>query len=169
MTLPQWSRKTMLLNMALFYPMLLLGGYLLWETYIVFFWIYLFMWIGILTLGRYYVCRPCPYCGQDCPSFGFSYLALLFPKSKAEGFNRCAGMIDIVFIFLSLLLPIAVWILSFFGKIAAFSTIKHILIAAYLILAAVVVTVHQVTGCSKCEIAECQASKAAKEKKMPVK
>ena len=75
--LAPWPRSVMLLNIALGLASLLLGGYILWQTSPPFFWPYLAVWIGVLTVGRYFVCRSCPYYGQDCPTYGWGHLARL--------------------------------------------------------------------------------------------
>ena len=52
-----WSRRTMLLNSLLFYPAVFLGGYVLWGKSAVMFWVYAAVWLGVIVLGRYFVCR----------------------------------------------------------------------------------------------------------------
>ena len=159
----RWARKTMLLNMALMYSLVLFGGYVLWGNARIVFWIYVMTWIGILTIGRYYVCRPCRYYGQDCPSFGFSHLARILPKGQGKGFSRMAVIIDTSVIVASLLLPMTVWVIGIFSRVVPFDRTDHALMGAYLLLFVVMSKVHSVTGCGKCDIAECPMSKAAKE------
>jgi len=67
-----WSRKTMLLNALLFWPSVFLGGYVLWVKSAAMFWVYIAIWLGVVVIGRYFVCRRCKYYGMDCPTFGFS-------------------------------------------------------------------------------------------------
>jgi hypothetical protein len=168
-TLPRWSRKVMLLNISLMLPLVLLGGYILWQTTHLIFWLYLSIWLGILTVGRYYICHRCPYYGQDCPTYGWGHLARVFPKDDTRGFNTRGAMIDYAIIVTSLLLPVVAWLLSFFDVVADFGTVEHVLIGIYLVLAIAVALVHDVTGCGKCELEECPMSKAAKEKKKAVR
>ena len=165
MSYPIWSRKVMFLNSALLYLLVLLGGCILFVKSLPTFWVYLFIWISILTMGRYYVCRPCPYYGQDCPSFGFGHLARIFPKDDKSAFSARACIIDIIAIGVSLSLPVVVWVLSLVGKSAVFDAMWHVLMGVYIVWTVAMVTVHEITGCRKCEIAECPTSRAAKERK----
>jgi hypothetical protein len=156
----------MLLNLALWLPSLLLGCYILWQTTLLFFGLYLAAWVAILTVGRYFVCRTCPYYGQDCPSYGWGHLArLMFRRDETKGFNSRACVIDFAANVVAILLPVLAWVLSFFGRIADFGTTEHILAGIYLVLVISAFLVHQTTGCSKCELEECPFSKAAQEKK----
>ena len=168
MPLPSWSRKVMLVNSAFLYPLILLGGYILYTKSLMLFSFYLLIWAGILTIGRYYVCRRCPYYGQDCPSFSFGHLARVFRRDENARFSARACMIDIAAIGASLLLPPLAWVLSFFEIVGDFSVAEHVLIGLYIMLAIAMVIVHEITGCSKCEIAECPTSKAAKARKRTV-
>lgn len=156
-----WTHNEMLLNVALMYPLVFLGGYILWEKARPIFWAYMLTWFGILTVGRYFVCRPCPYYGQDCPSFGFGHLARIFPESKTKGFNRRAGIIDTSVIVASLLIPIVLWILGIFTRIVSLSVTDHIVMGVYLGVFITMGLVHD-AGCRKCDIAECPMSKAPK-------
>jgi hypothetical protein len=75
-----WPRQTTLLNSLLFYSAVALGGYVLWGKAALMSWVYAAVWLGVIMLGRYFVCRRCQYYGVDCPSFGYSYLARMFKK-----------------------------------------------------------------------------------------
>lgn len=165
MTLPSWSRKVMLLNIAFLYPLVFLGGYILWQKAQPIFWLYLLIFICILTVDRYFICCPCPYYGKDCPSFGFSYLARIFPKDETRGFNARACMIEFAIFGVLLLLPAIVWVSSFFGRAAAFSTMEHVLVGIFISMVILMEVVHERTGCSKCEIEKCPMSKVARGKK----
>ena len=89
----------------------------------------------------------------------------MFPKDEKGEFSARACIIDIIAIGVSLALPVVVWVLSLFGKLAAFSTLWHVLMGVYIVWIIAMVTVHEVTGCRKCEIVECPTSRAAKQRK----
>ncbi len=74
-----------------------------------------------------------------------------------------AVIIDTSVIVASLLLPMTVWVIGIFSRIVPFDKGDHALMGAYLLLFVVMSRVHSVTGCGKCDIAECPMSKAAKE------
>jgi len=164
--LPRWPRRVMLLNLALWLSSVVLGSYILWQTTLLFFCLYLAVLIGILTVGRYFVCRTCPYYGQDCPTYGWGHLArFVFRRDETRGFNNRAAVIDFAAILAGALLPVIAWAIGFSGKVADFGTTEHILMGIYLLLVISAFLVHQTTGCSKCELEECPFSKAAQEKK----
>lgn len=159
-----WSRNTMLLNSLVFYPMVFLGGYVLWGKSSVIFWIYSAIWIGIFTLGRYLVCRRCKYYGMDCPTFGFSHIARIFRRDESKGFNGRGCEVDIVAHLLVLFLPILAWIFSAFDIVVSqYGIANHALMGAYVVLVLSMMAVHNATGCSRCDIIECRFSKAAKQ------
>ena len=161
-----WSRKTMLLNALLFWPTVFLGGYVLWGKSSAIFWIYTAIWIGIFTLGRYFVCRRCKYYGTDCPTFGFSHIARIFRRDESKGFNGRGCEIDIVAHLLVMLLPFLAWIFGFFDIVVSkYSSTDHILTGVYVTLGLLMMCVHNATGCNKCDIAECRMSKAARDRK----
>ena len=156
----------MLLNISISVPSLLLGGYILWQTTQLLFWVYLAAWIGILTIGRYFVCRTCPYYGEGCPTYGWGHLArMMFRRDETRGFNGPAAVIDFATILVVALLPLAAWVIGFTGKIADFGTTEHILVGLFAALVIAGFLVHQRTGCSKCELQECPFSGAARGKK----
>jgi len=160
--LAPWPRSVMLLNIALGLASLLLGGYILWQTSPPFFWPYLAVWIGVLTVGRYFVCRSCPYYGQDCPTYGWGHLArLMYRRDETRGFNSRAATIEFGVILVTDLLPVIAWATSLSGQVAEFGRTEHILTGAYLALAVAGLLVHQRTGCAKCELEECPFSGAA--------
>jgi hypothetical protein len=161
-----WSRRTVVLNSLLLYSTALLGAYVLWENSSVVFWLYVSFWVGVLTVGRYFVCRRCSYYGKDCPSFGFSYIVRIFPKDRTGTFSWPACALDISAITLILIMPIIVWILSVFEIVPNYSIINHALMGLYVALTLAMLGFHSVTGCNKCDIAECRLSKAAKERKV---
>jgi len=161
-----WSRRTMLLNSLLFYPAVFLGGYVLWGKSAVMFWVYAAVWLGVIVLGRYLVCRRCKYYGVDCPSFGYSYLARMFKKDETKGFSGLACHIDAFVQMLVMFLPVLAWILGAFDiAVAKYKTADHILTGVYVTLAVVMLGVHSATGCNRCDIAECRLSKAARQPK----
>jgi hypothetical protein len=156
----------MLLNALLFWPMVFLGGYVLWGKSAVIFWIYTAVWLGILTLGRYFVCRRCKYYGTDCPTFGFSHIARIFRRDESKGFNGRACEIDALVQMLVMLLPILAWIFSAFDIVVSkYGTTDHIIMGVYVTLGLLMMAAHSANGCSKCDIVECRLSKAAKERK----
>ena len=159
-----WSRKTMLLNSLLFWPMVFIGGYVLWGKSAAMFWVYAVVWLGVIVLGRYFVCRNCKYYGMDCPTFGYSYLARMFKKDESKPFNGRACDIDILAQMLVMLLPILAWIFSAGGVVVSkYGTVDHALMGVYIALGFMMLGAHSSTGCNKCDIAECRMSKAAKE------
>ena len=160
--LAPWPRRVMLLNIALGLASLLLGGYILWQTSLPFFWLYVGVWIGILTVGRYFVCRSCPYYGQDCPTYGWGHLTrAMYRRDETRGFNSRAATIEFGVIFVADLLPVIAWGISFSGQIAEFGRTEHMLTGGYLALAVAGLLVHQRTGCARCELKGCPFSGAA--------
>jgi|GEM_PF-2564785 len=165
-----WPRKTMLLNALLFWPAVFLGGYVLWGKSVALFWVYVAVWLGVIVLGRYFVCRSCKYYGTDCPTFGYSYLVRIFKKDESQPFNGRACELDALIQMLVMLLPVLAWIFSAFNIVVSqYKTVDHILMGVYVALGILMLGAHSVTGCSKCDIAECRLSKAAKEHKSKAK
>ena len=161
-----WSRQTMLLNSLLFYPAVLLGGYVLWGKSAVMFSVYVAVWLGVIVLGRYFVCRRCQYYGADCPTFGYSYLARMFKKDETKPFSGLACHIDILVQVLVMLLPVLAWILGGLHVVVPrYDTIDHVLTGTYVALAVLMLGVHSATGCNRCDIAECRLSRAARDRK----
>ena len=161
-----WPRRVMLLNIALGLAALLLGGYILWQTSRLFFWLCLGIWITILTVGRYFVCRTCPYYGQDCPTYGWGHLArLMYRRDETRGFNSRAAAIEFGVLLVAALLPVIAWAISFSGQIAEFGRTEHILMGGYLALALAGLLVHERAGCARCELEECPFSGAAQKKR----
>jgi hypothetical protein len=161
-----WSRRTMLLNSLLFYPAVFLGGYVLWGKSAIMFWVYAAVWLAVIVLGRYFVCRRCKYYGVDCPSFGYSYLARMFRKDETKPFSGLACHIDIFVQVLVMLLPVLAWIFGAFDIVVSrYDTIDHVLMGTYVALALSMLGVHTAAGCNRCDIAECRLSKAARESK----
>ncbi len=159
-----WSRKTMMLNALLFWPTVFLGGYVLWGKSTAMFWTYGAVWLGVVVLGRYFVCRRCKYYGVDCPTFGYSYLARMFKTDVSKPFSGRACHIDAIVQMLVMLLPFLAWILGFFDIVVSkYSNTDHILTGVYVTLGLLMMCVHNATGCNRCDIAECCLSKAAKE------
>ena len=113
----------MLLNSLLFYPAVFLGGYVLWGKSAVMFWVYAAVWLGVIVLGRYFVCRRCQYYGVACPSFGYSYLARIFKKDESKPFSGLACHIDAFVQMLVMLLPVLAWILGAFD--IAVAEVRH--------------------------------------------
>ena len=161
-----WSRRTMLLNSLLFYPAVLLGGYVLWGKSLVIFSVYVAVWLGVIVLGRYFVCRHCKYYGVDCPTFGYSHLARMFKKDETKPFSGLACHIDILVQVLVMLLPVLAWILGGLHVVVPrYDTSDHVLTGIYVTLAVSMLGVYTATGCNRCDIAECRLSKAARESK----
>lgn len=150
-----FSYRIMLLNMALFYPALILGGYLLWGKSMPLFILYAAGLAATLMIGRYVVCRPCPYYGKPCPSFGFSYLAKIFPKARDRSFNGTAAAAETRIITLFLLMPIVPMALSWFGLAEAYMVYEYILMFVYVSLVFATDVVHKETGCNKCPVEAC--------------
>jgi hypothetical protein len=164
--LAPWPRGVMLLNIALGLASSLLAAYILWQTSRAFFWGYVGVWIVILTVGRYFVCRTCPYYGQDCPTYGWGHLArFMYRRDETRGFNSRAAAIEFGAVFVTQLLPVIAWAVSFTGEVAEFGRTEHILMGGYLALAVAGLLVHQGTGCARCEVAECPFSGAAQKRR----
>ena len=162
MSLRKISISTMLLNAILFWSSLFLGGYLLWvKSFPIFLAYSIILTVTIIT-HRYFICKSCFYYGKPCPSFGFSYLARIFPKAEDKPFNGKAAVRETYIILGCLLLPILALILSFTSVVDSYSLLEYILTGVFLILALSADTVHKKTGCSKCEIEGCPLSMAAK-------
>ncbi len=159
MALPTYSHKTMTLNILLFYSTLTLGGYLLANKSLILFILYTATLTITLIVGRYFVCTPCHYYGKPCPSFGFSYLALIFPKAENKPFSGRAALIETTIIGACLILPVLSWIFSWIGLIKPYSMPEHFLMAIYIVLLISMSLVHKRTGCDKCEIKDCPLSK----------
>lgn len=158
-----WPRKTMLLNALLFWPAVFLGGYVLWDKSAAMFWAYVAIWLGIIVLGRYFVCRRCKYYGVDCPTFGYSYLARMFKKDESKPFSGRACHIDALVQMLVMLLPILAWIFSACDIVVSeYGTVDHALTGEYVALGLLMLGAHSATGCSRCDIAECRMSRAAR-------
>lgn len=168
MTIQPWPRKSMLLTAPFMYATIPLGGYLLWDKSLIMFGIYVATWIGILTIGRHFVCRPCPHYGKDCPT-GFGHVVRIFPKDTTRKFSGRACIIDVLIIEAALLTPVVIWILSFFNTIDDFSTAEHVLMGVYLALFLGFSTAHEVNGCSKCEQENCPASRVSRERRKKLK
>ena len=155
-----------MLNTALGLASLLLGAYILWRTSLPLFWPYLAVWAGILTVGRYFVCRSCPYYGQDCPTYGWGHLThLMYRRDDTRGFNGRAATIEFGVVFVADLLPVIAWIASLSGQVAEFGRTEHILAGGYVALAVAGLLVHQRTGCARCELEGCPFSGAAHAKR----
>lgn len=159
MALPTYSYKTMIINILLFYPTLILGGYLLFGKSIAIFIVYLSTLILTITIGRYVICRACHYYGKPCPSFGFSYLAKIFPKDIESSFNGRSALIETWIIGVCLMLPLLSVILSWFQVIGAYSLIEYIMMGIYITLVFSMSLVHKITGCDICEIEDCPLSR----------
>lgn len=161
-----WSRKTMLLSSLLVYPAVLLGGYVLWGKSAIMFWVYAAVWLGVIVLGRYFVCRRCKYYGVDCPTFGYSYIACMFKKDESKPFSGRACHIDILVQMIVMFLPVLAWILGAFDIVVPkYDTADHILMGIYVTLIVLTLYVHSTAGCSRCDIAECRMSRASRELK----
>ena len=156
----------MLLNSLLFYPAVFLGGYVLWSKSAAMFWVYAAVWLGVIVLGRYFVCRRCQYYGADCPTFGYSYMARIFKKDESKPFSGLACHIDVFVQMLVMLLPVLAWILGGLHVVVPrYDTIDHVLTGTYVALAVSMLGVYTATGCSRCDIAECRLSRAARDLK----
>lgn len=159
-----WPRKSLVLTAPLMYAAIPLGGYLLWGKSLVAFIVYAAIWAGVLTIGRYFVCRRCAHYGKDCPT-GFGYAVRIFPKDTAREFSGRACMIDVLFIEAAFLAPPIIWILSFVNTIDSFSTTGHVLMVIYLALFLGFATAHEVNGCGRCVQGKCPASRASRERR----
>lgn len=168
MTVQPWPRKSMLLTAPFMYATIALGGYLLWDKSLIFFGIYMATWIGILTIGRHFVCRPCPHYGEDCPT-GFGHIVRMYPKDTTREFSGKACITDVLAIEVALFIPIVIWILSFVNIVDDFNTLEHVLMAVYLVLFSSFSTAHTVYGCNKCQQENCPASGVSRERKKKAK
>lgn len=162
MMLPNISIKTMVLNSVLFWPGLVLGGYLLWVKSTPLFLVYLIILIATIVAHRYIICKSCFYYGKPCPSFGFSYLAQLFPKTEDKPFNGKAAVIETYIITACALVPILSLVLSWAGLMDSYSLLEYILIGIYVVLVLSASMVHKRTGCNKCQIEDCPLSMVSK-------
>lgn len=162
MKLPNISIKTMIFNTVLFWPSFVLGGYLLWGKSTPLFLVYTIILTVTIITHRYIICRSCFYYGKPCPSFGFSYLAQVFPKAEDRPFNGKAALIETYIITVCALLPILSLILSWAGVINSYSLLEHILTGIFVVLVLSMDIVHKRTGCNKCEIKDCPLSTASK-------
>lgn len=160
--MPDFSTKTMILNAIVFYSATILGGYILWIKSLPIFLAYSIILIVTVIVCRYFVCSPCFYYGKPCPSFGFSYLAKLFPKAKDKPFNGKAAVIESGIIIVCWLLPVLLLVLSWTGVIDSYSLLEYVLMGIYVALLLGVYGVHQITGCNKCKIKDCPISKSSK-------
>jgi len=67
---------------------------------------------------------------------------------------------------LAVFLPILAWIFSAFDVVVSqYGIVDHALMGVYVVLSLLIMVVHNATGCSRCDIAECRVSRAAKELK----
>ena len=164
MNIRPWPRKSMLLTAPFMYAAIPLGGYLLWDKSLIMFIVYVLIWVGIFTVGRHFVCRPCPHYGKDCPT-GFGHIVRMFPKDTSRKFSGRACISDVLVIEAAFLIPAVIWILSFFNTIDDFSTIEHVLMGIYLALFLSFAAAHEVNGCSKCQQENCPASGVSREKR----
>ena len=168
MTIQPWPRKSMLLTAPFMYATIPLGGYLLWYKSLVIFGIYIATWIGILIIGRHLVCRACPHYGEDCPT-GFGHIVRMFPKETTKEFSGFACIADVLVIEAAFIIPVVIWILSFFNTIDDFSTLEHVLMGLYLALFFGFSAAHTVNGCNKCQLENCPASGVSRERKKKLK
>ena len=160
--MPNFSTKTIVLNAIAFYLATFLGGYLLWIKSLPIFLAYSIILIVTIIGFRYLVCSPCYYYGKPCPSYGFSYLARIFPKAEDKPFNSTAAVIETGIIILCWLLPILILILSWTCVIDSYSLLEYVLTGIYVTLLLGVTLVHLITGCNKCEIQDCPINKLSK-------
>jgi hypothetical protein len=164
MTMPTISKKTMLTNIMLFYPGIFLGSSLLWIKSIPLCLIYLLTLIVTIITCRYLICTGCYYYGKLCPSYGFSYLALMFPKVENGPFHGKAALTEYWIIFACALLPIISVAISWLGIVEKYSIFEYAMTVVYILLVLGADFVHKITGCNKCAIAECPLSMAANPK-----
>jgi hypothetical protein len=153
------SIKTMVLNAMLFYPTMILGGYLLLNKSMFLYLLYIAALAVTLIAGRCVICRSCVHYGKPCPSFGFSYLAKIFPKAVGKPFNGRAALVETWIIGACLTLPVITLISSWIGLVKSFSPSENILMGIYIALIIIMSLVHKRTGCDKCEIQDCPLSK----------
>jgi hypothetical protein len=101
-----------------------------------------------------------------CPSFGYSYMARIFKKDESKPFSGLACHIDAFVQMLVMLLPVLAWMLGAFDiAVAKYKTTDHIIMGIYVIVAVLMLSVHSVTGCNRCDIAECRLSRASRDLK----
>ena len=160
--MPTFSTKTIVLKSIAFYGSFFLGGYLLWIKSLPIFLAYSIILIVTIIGLRYPVCGSCPYYGKPCPSYGFSYLATIFPKVEGKPFNSKAAMIETALMSLCWLMPILIMVLSWPDVINSYSLLEYVLTGIYVILILGVSIAHVVTGCNKCGIKDCPMNKLFK-------
>lgn len=157
-----WPRKSMLVTAPLMYTSIPIGAYVLWDKSIVLFIVYAVLWACILTIGRYFVCRPCPRYGEDCPT-GFGHIVRIFPKDTSREFSGIACITDVLAIEIAFFIPVVIWILSLVNIVNDFSTLEHVFLGIYLILFFGFSVAHTVLGCNKCQQENCPASAISRE------
>jgi hypothetical protein len=90
----------------------------------------------------------------------------MFRKDESKPFSGRACHIDALVQMLVMLLPFLAWIFGLFDIVVSkYGTTDHILTGVYVTLGLLMMCVYNSTGCSKCDIAECRLSKAAKERR----
>ena len=151
----------MLLNAALLWPAVVLGAYILFVKSLALFIPYVVLWVGIMTVNRYSICCPCRYYGEDCPTFGWSYPARLFPRRAGARFSARAARAEAAETIIIVCLFLVAWVLSAFGVVGPFTAAEHIIMSVYGVLAISAVLAHQTTGCGRCEVAECPLEQRA--------
>lgn len=142
-----------------------LGACILFVKSLALFIPYVVLWAGIMTVNRYFICCACRYYGDDCPTFGWSYLAPVFPRRADARFNARAAMAEAAETIIIVCLPLLAWVLSAFRVVGAYTMAEHLIVSVYGVLAVAALVVHQTTGCGHCDVAECPWSKAHKNRK----
>jgi hypothetical protein len=153
------AMKTMLINAMLFYPSIILGGYLLLDKSMVLYVLYILILAITVIAGRYIICRSCRYYGKPCHSFGFSYLAKMFPQAENKPFNGKAALIETRIIGGCFSIPIITWILSWIGLVKSYTRTENIFMMIYIVLVVFMSILHKRTACDKCDIKECPLAK----------
>lgn len=156
------SRLIQCSSIPFFYMVLGPGVYLLWVKSLPIFLTYAIILIVSILIYRYPICRSCFYYWKPCPSFGFSYIAKIFPKADDRQFNGKAAGREIYITMTCLHLPILALILSWFWVIDSYSFPEYILTGIYVVIFLSAYTVHEKTGCKRCQIEDCPFSLAAK-------
>lgn len=162
MTMPNFSKKVMILNVILFWSATFLGGYLLWIKSLPVFLAYSIILVVTIVGFRYWICSPCFYYGKPCPGCGFSYIARIFPKAEGKPFNTKAAMVETGLLILCWLLPILMPILSWTGVIDSYSLLEYVLTGIYVAFVSGSGMAHVITGCNKCENKDCPLCRSSR-------
>jgi len=153
-----WTKKEVYVNFIALLTTIAIGTILLllksW-LFLIFFWI---LWILYAVVGRYVTCRHCDFLGKACPSWFMGIIGgKLYKRSDKKCFPEVGlwkmFVFDVSFLALATLLPIIVYIFSFFSVGLLIS--DWILFFIYGAVGLLTLGLHSKLGCSKCPINGC--------------